>query len=133
MQPTIRRYTPADESALFELLEREGEEWQDYWKGANRDKYRIAQNNSISYLVFEGDTLCGYVRCKDDDGYGVYVHDLLVDKHSRGKDYGRMLMERVVKDYPEAPVYVMSDVDPYYSKLGYEIAGTLFIVKGSGE
>ena len=35
--PLIRRYTPEDESELFALIEREGEEWT-YWQGENRAK-----------------------------------------------------------------------------------------------
>jgi hypothetical protein len=38
-------------------------------------------------------------------------------------------MERVCRDFPNQPVYVMSDSDPYYEKLGYEREGSIFIVK----
>jgi hypothetical protein len=37
-------------------------------------------------------------------------------------------MEQVCKEYPEQTVYVMSDVDPYYEKQGYQKEGTIFIV-----
>ena len=66
--PYIRRYTLEDELALFALIEREGEEWT-YWQGDDRAKYAKALDNCIVYLVFEGDTLCGYARCRDDDGF----------------------------------------------------------------
>ena len=91
----IRKYTPDDEAALFTLIEREGEEWT-YWQGENRSKYVKALENCIVYLAFEGDTLCGYARCCDDNGFGIYVFDLLVDKTHRGKEYGRLLMERII-------------------------------------
>lgn len=81
-----------------------------------------------AYVLKEYDQLWGYVRCRDDDGFGTYIYDLLVDRSKRGNDYGRLLMEKVVQAYPEAPVYVMSDVNPYYEKLGYEKEGTIFIV-----
>ncbi len=125
----IRLYEAKDESALFSLIEREGAEWEDYWKGENRAKYRRALASSITYLLFEGEALCGFARCRDDDGYGVYVYDLLVDKNYRGNEYGRALMESVYHDFPDAPVYVMSDVNQYYEKLGYEAEGTIFVVK----
>lgn len=125
----ITRYNETYEQALFSLIEREGEEWKDYWCGTAREKYKKAIANSLTYLLFEGETLCGYVRCRDDDGYGIYVYDLLVDQNFRGKGYGRMLMEQVYADYPDDIVYVMSDVNPYYEKLGYEIEGTIFVVK----
>lgn len=126
---TIRNYFPEDEDQFFYLLEREGEEWQDYWKNEGRKKYKKALKHSITYLLFEDEALCGYVRCRDDDGFGIYVYDLLVDKACRGKAYGRLLMEQVCRDYPDETVYVMSDVNPYYEKLGYQTEGTIFIVK----
>lgn len=128
-QITIRRYRADDEHCLFSLLEQEGEEWKDYWYHSGRDKYVKALSNSITYLLFEDEKLCGYARCRDDDGYGVYVYDLLVDKTYRGKQYGRMLMEQACEDFPDDTIYVMSDVNPYYEKLGYETEGTIFIVK----
>lgn len=128
-QVIIRRYGKNDESQLFALLEREGEEWSGYWYGENRKKYTKALDHSISYLIFSKDELCGYARCRDDDGFGAYVYDLLVDKSHRGKEYGRLLMEQVCKDFPESEVYVLGDNYPYYEKLGYAIEGTIYIVK----
>jgi hypothetical protein len=46
---------------------------------------------------------------------GVYIFDLLVKKSYRGQQ--------------NQPVYVMSDVDPYYEKLGYRREGSIFEVK----
>ena len=109
------------------MIEREGEEWT-YWQGENRIKYAKALENCIVHLVFEGDTLCGFVRSRDDDGFGIYVLDLLVDKRHRGKEYGRLLMERVCCDYPNDAVYVTGDVYSYYEKLGHEIEGKLYRV-----
>jgi GNAT superfamily N-acetyltransferase len=133
----IRKYTPADSDNLFALIEREGEEWKDYWldsETSGRINYQKALDNSIVYLVFEADILCGYLRCHDDYGFGVYVQDLLVDKAYRGKDYGRLLMERVCRDFPDDVVYVMGDVPVYYEeKLGYEIEGKIYVVKVKGE
>ena len=120
----IRIYTLEDEPKLFELIENEGEEWRDYGK----DKYRKALASSIVYVVCVGETLCGFARCRDDDGYGTYIYDLLVSPKYRGNRYGRLLMEKVVSDFPNNIVYVMSDVNPYYEKLGYKVAGTIFIV-----
>lgn len=128
-QITVRRYRAEDEEQLFSLIEREGEEWKDYWQNAGREQYKKALGNSITYLLFAGKTLCGYARCRDDDGYGIYVYDLLVDRYHRGNAYGRLIMEQVCRDFPDDTVYVMSDVNPYYEKLGYKTEGTIFIVK----
>lgn len=127
--PMIRLYEEKDEDALFALMEREGEEWKAYWQGAGRAKYQGALAGSITYVVLEAGELCGYARCRDDAGYGIYVYDLLVDARCRGRAYGRLLMEQVCRDFPDDMVYVMSDVDPYYQKLGYEKEGTVFRVK----
>ena len=54
---------------------------------------------------------------------------LFVRKTHRGKQIGKTLMEQVFKDFPNQPIYVMSDVDPYYEKLGYRREGSIFGVK----
>lgn len=124
----IRLYNEKDENEFFSLIEREGQEWKDYWKGAGKEKYKVALASSIVYLLFNDEQICGFIRCRDDNGFGLYVYDLLVDKRFRGNEYGRRLMEKVCDEYPNETVYVMSDVDTYYKKLGYEAAGTIFIV-----
>ena len=50
-----------------------------------------------------------------------------------GKEYGRLLLERVCMDFPNDTICVMSDVDPYYEKLGYEREGSVFIVRPKQE
>ena len=125
----IRRYTPADEALVFQMLEEEGDAWSDYHGAENRAKFLRALNACTAYLLFEQDTLCGYARCHADYGFGVYVHDLLVRKSRRGHGYGRLLMEQACRDFPGQMVYVLSDVDPYYGKLGYEKIGSIFTVK----
>jgi ribosomal protein S18 acetylase RimI-like enzyme len=79
--------------------------------------------------VDDGNIVCGYARCHEDDGFGVYVYDLLVRKSFRGNQLGKMLMEQVCIDFPDQPVYVMSDVDSYYKNLGYRKEGSIFEVK----
>ncbi|SBW00265.1 Acetyltransferase (GNAT) family protein [uncultured Eubacteriales bacterium] len=125
---TIRRYSEDDESALFSLMKNEGAEWESYWREERRDRYKAALHSCIVYVAYENDILCGYCRCRDDDGYGIYVYDLLVDKHHRGKQIGRQLMAQVRKDFSNDTVYVMSDVDEYYEKQGFRREGSIFEV-----
>lgn len=115
----IRQYSTADETLLFDLLIDEGDDWIDYHGPVGRSKYIKALKSSIAYIAYDEDFVCGYVRCREDDGFGVYIYDLLVRKIYRGKQIGKTLMEQVLKDFPNQPVYVMSDVDQYYEKLGY--------------
>lgn len=125
----IKEYSKADETLLFELLIDEGDEWSDYHGEAGRDKYMAALESSITYIACDETLVCGYARCREDDGFGVYVYDLLVRKAYRGREIGKSLMERVCQDFPDQPVYVMSDVDSYYEKLGYRREGSIFEVK----
>ena len=125
----IRQYIKADESLLFDLLIDEGDEWRDYHGVVDRDKYIKALESSITYIAWDETLVCGYARCREDDGFGVYVYDLLARKTHRGREIGKSLMERVCQDFPNQPVYVMSDVDPYYEKLGYRREGSIFEVK----
>ena len=125
----IKRYSKTDESHLFDMLKEEGDGWSDYHGEAGYSKYVNALESSITYVVYDNYILCGYARCRGDEGFGVYVYDLLVRKSCRGKQFGRMLMEQVCKDFSDQPVYVMSDVDPYYEKLGYRREGSIFEVK----
>jgi ribosomal protein S18 acetylase RimI-like enzyme len=126
----IKKYDKVDESSLFDLLIDEGDEWSDYHGPQGRDQYVKALESSITFIAYDESVLCGYVRCREDDGFGVYVYDLLVRRTYRGRQIGKRLMEQVVMSYPSQPIYVMSDVDPYYEKLGYRREGSIFEVKG---
>lgn len=125
----IRVYSEADdEDKVMKIIENEGEEWQCYSSDNNSEKYRTALKNSITYVAYEGNVLCGYSRSINDCGFYIYVCDLLVTAGHRGKNIGRKLMECIYADYPNQIVYVMSDVDEYYNKLGYKREGSIFQV-----
>lgn len=125
----IRRYIKEkDEDNLMKMIENEREEWACYWAEAVNKKYRAALASSITYVAYEGDILCGYSRSLDDCGFYIYVCDLLVMPEHRGKDIGRKLMEHLQEEYPGQTVFVMSDVDGYYKKLGYRREGSVFEV-----
>ncbi len=125
----IMKYSKDNESLLFDLLVGEGDEWNEYHGAAGRDKYIKALETSVTYIACDAACLCGYVRCREDDGFGVYVYDLLVRKSYRGRQIGKSLMERVYQDFPNQTIYVMSDTDLYYEKLGYRKIGSIFEVK----
>lgn len=125
----IRRYTKADEAPLFDMLTQEGDDWREYHGPKGKSRYARALESSVTYVAYDGGRACGFVRCREDDGFGVYVYDLLVKKTHRGKGLGKQLMQRVCRDFPGQTVYVMSDEDPYYQKLGYSRAGSIFTVE----
>lgn len=124
----IKRYSKSEERALFDLLVAEGDDWNDYHGENGRDKYKKALESSITYIAADNSIICGYVRCRDDDGFGIYIYDLLVRKSYRGRDIGKSLMQQVCTDFQDQVVYVMSDVDKYYKKLGFEREGSIFKV-----
>ncbi|MFP4660956.1 MAG: GNAT family N-acetyltransferase [Halanaerobiales bacterium] len=125
----IKKYKmEEDEFQLIRLLENEGEEWSCYTAVDKSDKYKEALNNSITYVAYEDDILCGYSRSLKDFDFYIYICDLLVVPEYRGRNIGRELMECIYNDYPEHIVYVMSDVDIYYEKQGYKREGSVFEV-----
>lgn len=120
----IQKFTKTYEERLFRLLDEVG--WEDYSSKNGRGNFQKVLETSITYLILEDDALCGYIRCRTDNGFGIYVYDLLVAPDFRGKEYGRLLLEKIRTDFPNEDVYVMSDVDEYYTKLGYTKAGSIF-------
>jgi GNAT superfamily N-acetyltransferase len=128
----IRQYRKEyDEEKLMKLIENEGEEWSCYSAEEVAEKYRAALANSITYVAYDGDTLCGYSRSLNDCGFYIYVCDLLVMPEHRGKRIGRKLMECIYGDYPDQIVFAMADVDEYYKKQGYRREGSIFDVTDS--
>ncbi|MEA5018547.1 MAG: GNAT family N-acetyltransferase [Erysipelotrichaceae bacterium] len=126
----IRKYQrEKDEVKLMALLKKEGEAWSCYWQEEVSLKYKEALVNSITYVAYEGDLLCGYCRALDDQGFYLYVCDLLVDIDHRGKAIGKQLIEKLKDGYPHQNIYIMSDVDQYYLKQGYQLIGSIFEVK----
>ena len=125
----IRAYNKKkDEDKLIKMIEAEGKEWTCYSDSSVSDKYRLALENSITYVAYEGDCLCGYSRSINDCGFYIYVCDLLVSPKYRGRNIGIDLMECLYPDYPDHIVYVFSDVDEYYKKLGFKREGSIYEV-----
>lgn len=129
MKMEISSYTKLYEVELFSMIKSEGVEWNCYTADDVAESYKLALQSSITYVAFEDGILCGYIRAIDDNGFYIYICDLLVKKEFRGNQIGRKLMERVCIDYPMQTVYVMSDVDEYYRKQDYRREGSIFEVK----
>lgn len=126
MDILIRKYHASkDYDALIKVIRSEGDEWKLYLI----PQYKEALENSITYVAVQDNEICGYSRSMNDNDLFIWVIDLLVDKAYRGNSIGKKLMECVLKDYPEKEVLVLSDVDDYYSKLGYKKEGTIFKVQ----
>ena len=124
----VRRYKNDDAEKVIEIVAFEGDEWKAYYAPENVDRFKKALEMPITYVAYEGEELCGYSRSIDDNACEIIVCDLLVTPKHRGKNIGRQLMECICNDYPEKEVYVLSDVDEYYVKQGYEKIGSIFEV-----
>jgi len=125
----IRKYRKDDDQEkLMQMIKDEGKEWSCYSSGTAAEKYCKALEACITYVACDSGILCGYSRSINDCGFYIYVCDLLVMPKYRGRNIGRKLMECIYKDYPGMVVYVMSDADKYYQKLGYKREGSIFEV-----
>lgn len=123
----IRKYNKhTDENKLLLLID--SEEGWDYANDRLVNNYKASLESSITYVAYHNDILCGYSRSINDFDEYIYVCDLLVMPSFRGKEIGKKLMECLYKDFPNQIVYVMSDVDEYYQKLGYNRIGSIFQV-----
>ncbi len=125
---------PYDESLDYNkmiLLFKSEKDWSCYINDNAIDKYKESLKKSITHVAYIEKELVGYSRSIEDFGFYIYICDLLVHKNHRGKSIGKKLMECVLQDYPDYEIFVMSDVNQYYKKLGYEIEGSILRVSGS--
>ncbi|NLN88015.1 MAG: GNAT family N-acetyltransferase [Syntrophomonadaceae bacterium] len=128
----IRRYIKEiDQEKVMQMLAEQSQEWECYSAAVVSGKYQTALESSITYVAYEGDFLCGYSRSLDDCGFYIYVCDLLVRPECRGRNIGRGLLQCVSIDYPGRTVYVMSDEDGYYQKLGFRKEGSVFEISSN--
>jgi GNAT superfamily N-acetyltransferase len=117
----ILSYNRTHETQLFDLIHSDPE-WSEYLQFKQR--YIQALEQSVVFMLMDKDVCIGFIRGKDDSGFGFYVYDLLVRKDNRGHGYGKALIDHVRSLYQ--PVYVMSDVDAYYEKIGMTKIGSIF-------
>ena len=120
-------YEKKYEDDVMRLIEAEGEAWKIYWGMPNALRYRESLGKSITYLALCDQKVCGYSRSLND-ALCIYVCDLLVNQEYRGREIGRKLMECVKDAFPETEVYIMSGNDAYYSTLGYQKEGSIYLL-----
>lgn len=126
MNIEIRKYdSSCDYEALMTLIKSEGDEWKAYQSPI----FREVLKNSITYVALVENELAGFSRSLSDFGIYFWVIDLLVHENLRGHKIGKMLIDYICINFPTKDVYIMSDADPYYEKLGYDKEGSIYIVK----
>lgn len=126
MEIEIKKYNHSEEyHRLLKVIKSEGEEWKEYFNS----KYQEVLKHSITYVAYIDNELCGYSRSINDHGLYLLVIDLLVAKKHRGHSIGRKLLEILSTNYPNQDIFVLSDVDGYYQKIGYRKEGSIFKIE----
>lgn len=124
----VRKYCEkTDYDSLISLFKSE-KDWDWFLSSEIMEKHKKSLGESITYIIFYKNEIIGYIRAIEDIGSYIYVCELLVNSKYRGKGSGKILLDRLITDYPEHHTLVMSDVDQYYQKLGYKREGSIFKV-----
>ncbi len=120
----IFRYDKTYESELIALLKKEPE-WNSFTHTGTVDVFKSALLSSQTYICKSQGEVCGYLRALVD-GFGVYVSELYVAPTFRNNGYGKELLKELTQDHLDQVVYVLSDEDLYYEKLGCKRVGSVF-------
>lgn len=120
----IFRYKTEDEDGLLDLLKREPD-WDEYTAPHFVEVFRKSLIDDETFICKNGTQYCGYLRAIND-GLGLYVSELYVAPSWRNRGIGRRLLEALKRESGERDVYVLSDEDAYYEKLGYKKVGSIF-------
>jgi GNAT superfamily N-acetyltransferase len=121
----ILRYTHEHEDAVISAISKDPD-WAMFTNEKAIDNYKKRLLESISYVCHENGAFGGYVRALLDDGFAIYISELFVAPDWRNRKVGRTLIARVKTDFRHLTVYVLSDEDAYYDKLGYDKVGSVF-------
>ena len=120
----IFRYGRKYEDELITLLEREPD-WNSFTGTETIDIFKSVLLSSETYICISQGKICGYLRALVD-GFGIYVSELYVAPAWRNNGFGRELLKKITQEHPSQIVYVLSDEDLYYEKLGYKRVGSIF-------
>lgn len=122
----ILKYQKEHELELLAFLGNEPD-WSTFLSEDALSTFKEALLKSETYLCESQGNICGYVRALVD-GFGIYVSELYIAPEYRGYNYGAALLGKVKQAHPDQNVYVLSDEDFYYEKLGYKRIGSIFQV-----
>lgn len=120
----IFRYDKRHESGLIALLKAEPD-WKSFTDAGSIDEFKKVLLSSETYICTCQSGVCGYLRALVD-GFGIYVSELYVGPGCRNNGYGKELLRTIKERHPDRDVYVLSDEDLYYEKLGCKRVGSVF-------
>lgn len=84
-------------------------------------------NTSDIYVMYDGDTIIGVMKVDLFDGY-IYLSDIIISKHYRGRGYGKTFINEVLDLTENLEMDLNVDVRNtdaivFYLKIGFEITG----------
>lgn len=120
----IFKYQREHEDELLALLRNEPD-WSSFVSEGVIDTFKEVLLQGGTYLYESQGNICGYIRALVD-GFGIYISELYIAPVYRGNGYGAALLGKVKQTHPNQDVYVLSDEDRYYEKLGYNRVGSIF-------
>lgn len=120
----IVKYRKQHEPALLALLAEEPD-WRSFLTDSAIATFKEVLLKDETLVCESHGTICGYLRALID-GFGIYVSELYVAPQHRGHGFGEKLLASVKLAYPNQDVYVFSDEDLYYEKLGCKRVGSVF-------
>ena len=120
----IHCYDKRHESELIALLKAEPD-WNSFTSEDTLDVFKHALLNSETLICKCHGSICGYLRALFD-GFGIYVSELYVAPLYRNKGKGKELLNKIKQQHPNQDVYILSDEDRYYEKLGCKRVGSVF-------
>lgn len=120
----ILKYQKEHELELISLLGKEPD-WSSFLSDDAINTFKKALLENETFLCESKGKICGYLRALVD-GFGIYISELYVAPEFRGNGFGSALLAKVKQEHPNQDVYVLSDEDIYYEKLGYQRVGSVF-------
>ena len=120
----ILKYQKEHEPELLNLLGQEPD-WSSFLSDTAIDTFRESLLEGETFVCVSHGSVCGYLRALVD-GFGIYVSELYVAPQFRGNAFGKELLARVKQEHPTQDVYIFSDEDRYYEKLGCKRVGSVF-------
>ncbi len=121
----ITQYKPEHEEDILSAIG-EDPDWEMFTSENAIEFYKKSLKNSITYVCYNNDEFCGYVRALLDEGLSVYISELYVIQKWRNHKVGQSLLEQVCNKFPNLIIYALSDEDAYYEKKGYKKIGSVF-------
>ena len=124
----IFKYRQTDEDAVLSAIKMDPD-WDMFTRADTIDTYRKCLKKGVTYVSYDNEIFCGYVRSILDEGFAIYISELFVVPEWRNKKIGRSLIKRVKEDFSHLTVYALSDEDAYYEKLDHQKVGSVFEIQ----